>query len=604
MFTLDFETHRIIKGSDTSPLPVGYSIKHDSSPSYYYAFGHPKNNNCTYTEARNILVDVYSSGEQILCHNSKFDLRIALEHFDLPLPDWSLIVDTMIMAYLIDPREVSLALKDLAEKYCDIPPDDQIELHNWIRVNVAPRHPEAGTEPGAFIARAPGDIVGRYAESDTDMTYALYQYFWHHFDIESGPPECQNIRNAFNREMQLIPIVIDLEQRGLNISPTIHGERAKLEQQFELLNMQLNAYGNGEKPGSKAMFNVLRKKGLIDESKIQYTAKGNPRYGKDFLEDIIADKELVKILALRSRLQKFLSTYIIPFSDSARQYNGKYYPYYNQTRSEDDYGTKTGRFSSNIQQLPKDVLSGDELPFIRSFIIPSKPDRVIIKRDFSGQEMRVTAHYAEGNILQAYIDDPKLDVHSFVENLVFEKTGISGLDRVVIKSIGFLKLYGGGAALLAKRLKIPETQARHFFAAYNEGLPEFKEFTDEVEKLAKAKKPVRTWGGRSYLAEPSKMVDGRMQTYYYKVPNIIIQGGSADMTKEAMIRYHAAFDRRGDLIMSVHDELIVECNERDVDYEMKVLRWAMDEMEGWDVPLRSDGKVGKTLGDMAEYEDE
>ena len=598
MYTIDFETHKIIKGSYRMPIPVGVSIKENNSPSKYYAFGHLTNNNSTYKETKLALQCAINGLDKILCHNAKFDLRICLEHFDIPLPHWSLINDTMIMAYLIDPREDSLSLKNLALKYCGMPPDDQRELHEWLIIH----YPEAKSEPGAYISHAPGDLVGKYAESDTDMTYALYQYFHKHFDIEPGPDESQNIRNAYDREMKLLPIVINLERRGIDIAPEIHQAKINLESKFDLIELQLNAYGDGAKPGSKAMFNILRKKGLIDESKIQYTVKGNPRYGKEFIEDLVSDKELAAALKIRSRLQKFLSTYIRPFAESALEYNGKYYPYYNQTRSEDDYGTRTGRFSSNIQQLPKDSLSGDELPFIRSFIIPSKPGRVIIKRDFSGQEMRVTAHYAEGDILRAYQENPKLDVHSFVERMVLEKTGISGLERWLIKTIGFLKLYGGSAKALAAKIKIPVQKAYEFFDAYDGGLPEFKKLTQEVENMARRGQKIKTWGGRNYEVERPK--DGR--EFYYKLGNVLIQGSSADMTKEAMVRYDASPDRRGELVMTVHDELIAECDDsvESIEHEMNILRWAMDDIPGWDVPLRSDGKFGKSLGEMTEYEDE
>ena len=609
MFTIDFETHKIIKGSDITPVPVGLSVKIDDGPSVYYAFGHPTNNNSTYKEVKELLTIMYNSrlkGNKLLCHNSKFDLRICLEHFGLSLPDWSVINDTMIMAYLVDPREQSLALKDLAEKYCGIPPSAQSDLHEWIIAH----YPHAKSEPGAYIAYAPGDLVGKYAESDTDMTYALYNYFSPMFDMEPGPDETQNIANAYRREMMLLPIVITMEKQGIDISPDVHDIRKKLEAKFELMDMQLSAYGDGEKPGSKAMFNVLRKKGLIDESKIQYTAKGNPRYGKEFLEGMIADKELLTCLSLRSKLQKFIGTYLKPFSESAKEYDGKFYPYYNQTRSEDDYGTRTGRFSSNIQQLPKDsgtnftLYAEDdftiaEMPSVRTLVVPSKPRYKIIRRDFSGQELRVTAHYAEGSILEGYIADPKMDVHDFVDNLIQEKTG-HHLSRTPVKMINFLKLYGGGAKKLAERLKIPLNQAYQFFSAYDEALPEFKGLMADIEKLARSGKKIRTWGGRSYDVEPPK--EGR--EFYYKLGNVLIQGSSADMTKEAMIRYFYSPERKGNLIMQVHDELIVEVHEDYADQEMNLLRWAMDEMPGWDVPLRSDGKIGNNLGEMEKYEDD
>ena len=602
MYILDFETAAIVNGSNKSPEPCGFALKHNDEESMYVSWGHPSENNNTIERAKTILKIVWASNEPILCHNAKFDLRVALEWFDLPVPEPSRIVDTMIMAYLIDAREDSLGLKQLAQKYCKMPPEDQTNLNTWLT-----KH---GYKPGRDISKAPASLVGLYACSDVDMTYALYKY------LAPNVLNGEHIEQAFKREMMVLPIVIDMEMRGITISKDIHETRAKLEGKAELQDLQLTAYGNGEKPGSKAMFNVLRAKGLIDESKIQYTDKGNPRYGKEFLSDIIADQELVKILSLRSKLQKFIGTYLKPFSESSRLYNNKFYPYYNQTRSEDDFGTRTGRFSSNIQQLPKDsgtnftLYAEDDftisaMPSVRSLIVPSEDDMVLVKRDFSGQELRVTAHYAEGSILKAYQDDPRMDVHAFVDNLIQEKTG-HHLSRTPVKMINFLKLYGGGPSKLAERLKIPLEQAKTFFAAYDEALPEFKNLMKEIENLARSGRKIRTWGGRSYMVEEAthNAKTGRRQEYYYKLGNVLIQGSSADMTKEAMIRYHYHPNRKGSIIMVVHDEIIIEVNEQYKDSEMKLLTWAMDEIPNWDVPLRSDGAVGINLGKMEAYKDE
>ena len=607
MYTIDFETEKANNGTPMAPMPVGVSIKDNNNPSKYFAWGHPTSNNSSYEEAREELEKVYNSHRQILCHNAKFDLRICLEYFNLPIPEPHLILDTMIMAYLIDAREDSLALKNLANKYCGMPPDEQKDLHNWIVSNV----PGSKHNPGEYISLAPGDLVGRYAEADTDMTYALYHTLASQVFVGIAlSKDKQTIEDAYNREASVLPIVIDLEKRGICLSSNIHQARKKCEDKFDLLNLQLLAYGDGEEPGSKAMFNVLRRKGLIDESKIQYTEKGNPRYGKEFLNDIIADKDLASILALRTKLQKFIGTYLKPFSESALKYDGRYYPYYNQTRSETDYGTRTGRFSSNIQQLPKDTgtnftLYADqdftiaEMPSVRSFIVPSSPDKIIVRRDFSGQELRVVAHYAEGQILEAYRNDPKMDVHAFVDNLIQEKTG-HHLSRTPVKMINFLKLYGGGANKLAERLRIPLEQAQSFFRTYDIALPEFKELMKTIERQARKGIKIRTWGGRSYDVEKPK--DGR--ELYYKLGNVLIQGSSADMTKEAMIRYYYSDKRKGDLIMQVHDELIVEVDEQYANEEMALIKWAMDEIPGWDVPLVSDGKIGKSLGVMEVFEDE
>jgi DNA polymerase-1 len=229
--------------------------------------------------------------------------------------------------------------------------------------------------------------------------------------------------------------------------------------------------------------------------------------------------------------------------------------------------------------------------------VPS-PGKIFIRRDFSGQELRVAAHYAEGAILKKYQDEPKTDIHAFVSAIIKEKTGLE-VSRFFVKIINFLKLYGGGPDAMSRKHNVSLETARAFFRAYDEALPEFKQLMKDIEKLSKSGKKIRTWGGRSYDVEEAK--DGRQ--FYYKLGNVLIQGSSADITKEAMVRYWYNPGRKGDLLMTVHDELVVECDPTDVKTEMAILKWAMDEIPGLDCPLVSDGSTGYNFSDLEDYID-
>jgi len=593
MYCIDFETFPIENGSNTTPVPVGVSIKIDAKPSVYYAWGHPIKNNTTKDTAYWALKTIVESDDLVVCHNLKFDLRICLEHLDLPFP--KNIADTMIMAYLHDPREDSLGLKELADKYLGMPPDEQTELNNWLISH--------GFKPGRYIAKAPGDIVGKYAIGDTDRTYELY---WYYKTLMDTVPR---IWDAFNREMQLIPIVIGMEQRGLHLTPDIQAINTKWQGEFDLIELQLKAYGGGEEPGKKAFFTALANKGLIDKSKIEYTGKGNPRYGAEFLTKYISDEYLLSLMKRRSKLQKLIGTYVRPFAEKAAKYNGKMYPYYNQTRGEDDYGTRSGRFSSNIQQLPKGALNvskdatakADDLPNPRRLIV-SKPGHSFVKRDFSGQELRVLAHYAEGTMLEAYVNDPKTDIHAFASDLIFKFTG-NRLNRTFVKVMNFLCVYGGGAGALSRNLGIDAETAKEMLALHKRAFPEIGDLSSELTRISKSGKQIVTWGGRGYWVEEPKIVNGKRQEWYYKLLNLLIQGSSADMTKEAMVRYYNHPDRKGEIAVQVHDEIVLEVLDEYVDRDMEILKWAMDDIPGWDVPLMSDGEVGKNLYDMVKYDE-
>lgn len=173
MFTLDFETHKIENGSPMSPKPVGLAVKADSDEAKYYSWGHPGYNNSSLDATKTLLEYIWETGQPILCHNAKFDIRVAMEWFDLPYPARR-VHDTMIMAFIHDPREESLALKDLAHKYVNMQPDEQTDLHDWILTNVKEATKKTA---GAYIALAPFELVAPYAVGDVDRTFALYNFY-------------------------------------------------------------------------------------------------------------------------------------------------------------------------------------------------------------------------------------------------------------------------------------------------------------------------------------------------------------------------------------------------------------------------------------------
>lgn len=171
----DFETAGIEGRPVYPPVPVGVAIRY---PKWQYlAWGHPTENNCTKKEAKKILKEIWADHIPIF-HNAAFDLEVALEHMGLKYPKHG-YHDTLFLAYLHDPRDKTLSLKPLAEKYLEMPPNDQLRLKNWILKNVFEPNgwKETKKNPwGKYICLAPGKLVGKYAISDIKMTWNLYNY--------------------------------------------------------------------------------------------------------------------------------------------------------------------------------------------------------------------------------------------------------------------------------------------------------------------------------------------------------------------------------------------------------------------------------------------
>jgi DNA polymerase I len=598
--TLDFETQAIENGNPIPPKPVGYAYKVGNNPGHYISFGHSDKNTHTWDEAKKLLQDLIVTlpSTPVIFHNAKFDVGVCKHWFKFgPMGD---VHDTMFLAFLANPHETSLSLKPMSAKYLKMPAEEQADLRDWVM-----SHVKGTTEKnwGAFISEAPADLVGKYAIGDVDRTKGLFDLLYpaieedHKLVVE----ERNSMLAAYKTEVSLLRVIREMETVGVPLSKHIDDELEHWQASFNDGEALIKTFvGDDVTFGGKLMFNRLKERGLIDESKLQYTDKGNARYGREFLDDLVNNDQLATALKRRSKLTKMLGTYLRPWVES-KQLFGRLHPYFNQTRNLADQGTRTGRFSSNLQQIPK--LVEDGYPNLRALIVPEDGE-ILLVRDFSAQEIRVAAHFAEGSILKAYQDDPDLDVHTFVQTMIKDKVGID-LPRRISKTVTFLKLYGGGAQKLVDQIGCTIEEAKSFFAAYEAALPEFKNLTQQTEKIIKAGRKIRTWGGRLYDVEPAEIrPDGRKWEKYYKLPNTLIQGSSADMTKHAMLRYFHHPKRKGRLILQVHDELVVSVKPEFRISEMELLRWAMNEQTGWDVPIRSTGEWGYNYAELIEMEHE
>lgn len=402
-----------------------------------------------------------------------------------------------------------------------------------------------------------------------------------------------NMYDAYQTELKLTPVVLDMEMQGVPLTdnmPALHDKWTSEFDEGDAMLLDLT----GEKPGSRAMYKQLIKIGKMDASKLQYTDKGNARFGRAFIPEYISDPKLLTVLTRRSKLQKILGTYLNPWL-KAYNTNGRMYPFFQSTRGDNGYGTRTGRFSSNFQQIPH-VTADDSVPNLRTCVVP-EDGHVILKRDYSAQEIRVSAHYAEGGIMEAFQDDPYMDPHDFVQDMIKEKLGLA-LPRRICKNISFLKLYGGGPKKLVESAGCSLNEAYKFFDAYDSALPEFKRLSVSVESYVRAGNRMRTWGGRLYDVEYNKQGN----PLYYKLLNVLIQGSSADMSKHAMIRYWYHPKRKGRILLVVHDEIVLTCPEKHAANDMEILRWAMEDQPGWDVKMLSDGKISdKSFGELEDF---
>ncbi len=582
MVTIDFETQAIEAPPNFPPEPVGVSVRLPDLGAVYLAWGHPSGNNCTKQDAYNLLEKVW---DKQLTHNGiRFDIPVGVKHFSLPQP--SIAEDTLYLLFLNEPLADTLSLKPSAQRLLGWPPDEQETLRQWLIAHGVVHAQDKGW--GAHIAKAPGNVVGPYANGDVNRTWALYEYLQPHI-TEHG------MQAAYDRERRLAPILDANEAEGIYIDlPRLEGDNILYEAAFDRANKEiisiLKVAPSINLDSGAEVAEAIQRSGLCDMNRWPKTPTGKLSTARDALHTAITDTRLYEVLAYRGALKTCLTTFIRPWLLQARANGGRAHPRWNAVRGETG-GTRTGRLSSfapNFQNVPKEyegltVPKGGKyppLPLMRVYVLP-RPGEVFVSADFHSQEVRVLGHFAEGAIKQIYDDDPSADVHSVASGLIKDATGVE-MSRKAVKVIAFTILYGGGIQKIADGLGVSWDSARRMRRAYLHTLTGVEGLMDSITRIGQRGESVRSWGGRILWAP-----DGRG----YALVNYLIQGSAADQTKEAVIRNEEFY-------IQVHDEICMSFPRSKLKAGVDKLRWAMEQMEGWDIPMRAEVSTGKNWAQM------
>lgn len=633
--TVDFETMPILPRPGYPPVPVGVSIKRPSDKkAHYYAWGHPSENNCDKRTAERALRDVWRT-DSILFHNAKFDVDVAQTHMGCGAIPWERVHDTMFLLFLQDPHSPDLKLKPASERLLGLAPDESDAVHAWLKAHKKEADQwllqfglQRDGKPlrimpstwGAAIAFAPGALVGKYANSDIDRTLGLFKYCWPRV-VDRG------MLDAYDRERELLPILLENERVGMRVDlPALRREcdiyGAALGAADVWLRKRLKAK-DLNLDNDREVAEALSQAKIIDDDAWTLTEGGARSVSKKNLRpSMYNDPRVAAAFGYRNRLVTCLKMFMYPWLEQASSRPDHYISTnWNQVRVSgggDSSGTRTGRPSTsdpnflNISKTwhdkndeyehPGFIKDLVELPLVRRFILPDKGG-VFCHRDYNGQELRILGHYEDGALLRAYQENPRMDVHDFVRQLIEDITGLQ-YNRTPVKITNFRRIYGGGAPATASALNISIEDAKKLLDAHGKALPGVKDLNRQIKDLSQSGEPIITWGGREYYVEPPKYDKrfGRHMTYEYKLLNYLIQGSAADVTKTAIINYHNHPKREGRFLVTVYDEINVSAAKAKVKSEMAILKECMEGVE-MDVPMLSDGKVGPNWGALKTYED-
>ena len=474
--------------------------------------------------------------------------------------------DTMLESYVLDSTASRHDMDSLALKY--------LGLKTITFEEVAGKGAKQLTFNQVALEQA-----GPYAAEDADITLRLHQNLWPTLQAES------RLASVYSDiEMPLVPVLSRIERNGVLVDAhqlkIQSGELAK--RMLELEQQAHESAGEVFNLGSPKQLQVI----LFEKLEIPViakTPKGQPSTAENVLVELAEQGyELPQLILEYRSVSKLKSTYTDKLPDLI-QSTGRIHTSYHQAVAA------TGRLSSsdpNLQNIP--VRSAEGRRIRQAFIAPKGYQ--ILSADYSQIELRIMAHLSDDpGLLKAFNEGA--DVHKATAAEVF---GVA-LDEVTTdqrrsaKAINFGLIYGMSAFGLAKQLGIARGAAQDYVNLYFERYPGVKAYMDTTRELAKAQGYVETvFGRRLYLPEINASNGQRRQYAERTAINAPMQGTAADIIKRAMLKVdewlqQGKADAR--MIMQVHDELVFEVAEAEVESFGKQVSQLMEQAAELKVPL-------------------
>jgi DNA polymerase-1 len=427
--------------------------------------------------------------------------------------------------------------------------------------------------------------AAEYSCEDSDQTLDVHRVLWPQLQAD------EKLRFIYELEIASSEALYRIERNGVLIdAPTLAAQSNELGQRIVALEQEACAIaGQPFNLGSPKQLGEIffDKLGL---PVIKKTATGARSTDEEVLEKLAEDYPLpAKILEHRS-LSKLKGTYTDKLAQMALPRTGRVHTHYAQAVAV------TGRLSSNDPNLQNIPIRTPEGRRVReAFVAPA--GSVIASADYSQIELRIMAHISgDEALLRAFHEG--LDVHRATAAEVFgvETAQVSSEQRRYAKVINFGLIYGMGSFGLAKALGIDNTAAKNYITRYFERFEGVRRYMDETRQRAKDVGYIETVFGRRLVLPDIKNAKGaKLSALERQAINAPMQGTAADLIKLSMVAVQAALDgqRRGTkMIMQVHDELVFEVPEGEVDWLKTEIPHLMAGVAALKVPLLAEVGVG------------
>jgi len=418
-----------------------------------------------------------------------------------------------------------------------------------------------------------------YAAEDADVTLQLHEKLWPRLQQEA--PLAAVLQDI---EIPLVPVLARMEQRGVLIDgDLLAGQSRELAHQIDKLEKEAQeAAGQPFNLGSpKQLQEILFDK--LGLPVIRKTPKGQPSTAEDVLQELAVDYELPSLILEYRSLSKLKSTYTDRLPEQINPRTGRVHTSYHQAVAA------TGRLSSsdpNLQNIPIRTPLGRRIR--EAFIAPE--GCLVLAADYSQIELRIMAHLSgDEGLLQAFRD--QVDVHQATAAEVFGVAyeEVDSSQRRAAKAINFGLMYGMSAFGLARQLNVGRSEAQAYMDTYFMRYPGVQRYMEETRERARDLGYVETlFGRRLYLPDIGASNMQRRQAAERAAINAPMQGSAADIIKRAMIAVDAWLGRarlEAHLVMQVHDELVFEVAEGDLDRLRDGVVERMSAAADLDVPL-------------------
>ena len=475
--------------------------------------------------------------------NLKYDASVLANHgIALKGIDY----DTMLESYVLDSTATRHDMDSLALKYLG-----QNTIHFE---DIAGKGAKQLTFNQVKVEEA-----GPYAAEDADITLRLHQALWPKLEeLSSVVPVFRDI------ELPLVPVLSKIERQGALLScEMLHQQSTELGLRLEeLKSAACELAGQEFNLGSpKQLAEILFEK--LELPVIKKTPKGAPSTAEEVLVELALDYPLPKLLLEYRSLSKLKSTYTDKLPGMVNPQTGRVHTSYHQAVAA------TGRLSSSDPNLQNIPIRTEEGRRIRQAFIAPQGFR-IVAADYSQIELRIMAHLSDDpSLLTAFKEGQ--DVHRATAAEVFEVSldEVSGDQRRKAKAINFGLIYGMSAFGLAKQLHLGRHEAQEYIDRYFERYPGVAQYMDRTRAIAKEQGFVETlFGRRLYLPEINARNKMRVQAAERTAINAPMQGSAADIIKRAMLsvdQWLEQGDANAHMIMQVHDELVLEVANDEVD---------------------------------------